>query len=157
MWSNWWNENWQYKLEYWENSVPVPLRPPQIPHDLTRARTQTAAMGNKGLIAWATALPKDTTFSSTVQVGGDQFHAAVTLPTGKGYRCHFGGKLDGHYSRAQCCGERKIPSSYWKLNHSRLALTPSNIPTELFHSCYMPRLSLPYCFIHTNSIITFKN
>jgi hypothetical protein len=27
--------------------VPVPLRPPQIPHDLTWARTRAAAMGSR--------------------------------------------------------------------------------------------------------------
>jgi hypothetical protein len=31
--------------------VPVPLGPPQIPHDLTWARTRTAAVGNRRLTA----------------------------------------------------------------------------------------------------------
>jgi hypothetical protein len=31
--------------------APVPLRPPQIPHDLTWARTRAAAMGNQRLTA----------------------------------------------------------------------------------------------------------
>jgi hypothetical protein len=29
--------------------APVPLRPPQIPNDLTLARTRAAAVGNQGL------------------------------------------------------------------------------------------------------------
>jgi hypothetical protein len=31
--------------------VPVPLCPPQIPHDLTRARTRAAAVGSQLLTA----------------------------------------------------------------------------------------------------------
>jgi hypothetical protein len=34
-----------------ENLPPVPLRPPQIPHDLTRARTRAAAVGSRRLTA----------------------------------------------------------------------------------------------------------
>jgi hypothetical protein len=37
--------------------VLVPLCPPQIPHDLTRDRTQAAAVGSRRLTAWATARP----------------------------------------------------------------------------------------------------
>jgi hypothetical protein len=37
--------------------APVPLCPPQIPHDLTRARTRAAAVGSLRLIAWAMARP----------------------------------------------------------------------------------------------------
>jgi hypothetical protein len=36
---------------------PVPLRPPQIPHDLTRARTCAAAVGSWRPVAWAMARP----------------------------------------------------------------------------------------------------
>jgi hypothetical protein len=36
----------------------VPLCPPQIPHDLNRARTRAAAVGSRRLIAWANARPK---------------------------------------------------------------------------------------------------
>jgi hypothetical protein len=35
----------------------VPIYPPQIPHDLTRARTRAAAVGNRRLTAWAMARP----------------------------------------------------------------------------------------------------
>jgi hypothetical protein len=35
--------------------VPAPLCPPQIPHDLTRARTRTAAVGSQRLTVWAVA------------------------------------------------------------------------------------------------------
>jgi hypothetical protein len=34
--------------------APVPLCPPQIPHDLTRVRTPATAVGNRLLTAWAT-------------------------------------------------------------------------------------------------------
>jgi hypothetical protein len=40
--------------------TPVPLCPPQIPHDLTRARTRTVAVGTWLLTAWAIAWPKPT-------------------------------------------------------------------------------------------------
>jgi hypothetical protein len=36
-------------------SSPVPLRPPQIPHDMTRARTRAAAVGIRRLTAWTMA------------------------------------------------------------------------------------------------------
>jgi hypothetical protein len=35
----------------------VPLRPPQIPHDLTGARTRAAAVGSRRLTAWAMTGP----------------------------------------------------------------------------------------------------
>jgi hypothetical protein len=37
--------------------APVPLYPPQIPHDLTRARTRAAEFGSQRLTAWAMARP----------------------------------------------------------------------------------------------------
>jgi hypothetical protein len=37
--------------------APVPLCPPQIPHDLTWARTRAAAVGIQWLTAWVVALP----------------------------------------------------------------------------------------------------
>jgi hypothetical protein len=43
MWSSRWNENW-------------PLCPPQIPHDLTWARTRAATVGSRRLTAWAMAM-----------------------------------------------------------------------------------------------------
>jgi hypothetical protein len=36
-------------------SAPVPLRPPQFPHDLTRVWTRTIAVESQRLSAWATA------------------------------------------------------------------------------------------------------
>jgi hypothetical protein len=38
--------------------APAPLCPPQISHDLTRARTRAAAVGSQRLIAWAMARPR---------------------------------------------------------------------------------------------------
>jgi hypothetical protein len=38
----------------------APLCPPQIPHDLTRARTRTAAVGSQRLTAWAMSRPLST-------------------------------------------------------------------------------------------------
>jgi hypothetical protein len=38
--------------------APVPLCPPQIPHDLTRVRTRAAAAGSQRLTAWAMTRPK---------------------------------------------------------------------------------------------------
>jgi hypothetical protein len=37
--------------------APVPLCPPQIPHDLTWPRTRAAAVGSRRLTAWAMARP----------------------------------------------------------------------------------------------------
>jgi hypothetical protein len=37
--------------------APVPLCPPQIPHDLTWDRTRAAAVGSQLLTAWAMARP----------------------------------------------------------------------------------------------------
>jgi hypothetical protein len=38
--------------------APVPLRPPQIPHNLVRAGTRAAAVGSRPLTDWAMARPK---------------------------------------------------------------------------------------------------
>jgi hypothetical protein len=40
-----------------EKPVPVPLCPPQIPHGLTRDRTQASALRGQLLTAWAMARP----------------------------------------------------------------------------------------------------
>jgi hypothetical protein len=40
-----------------ENLPPVPLCPPRILHDVTRARSRAAAVGGRRLTAWDTALP----------------------------------------------------------------------------------------------------
>jgi hypothetical protein len=45
------NQNTQRK------PTTVPLFPPQIPHGLTRARTQVAEAGNRRLTAWTMARP----------------------------------------------------------------------------------------------------
>jgi hypothetical protein len=37
--------------------APLPLCPPQIPHDLTWVRTRAAAVGSRRLTAWAMARP----------------------------------------------------------------------------------------------------
>jgi hypothetical protein len=41
----------------WRKLAPVLLCPPQIPHDLTWARTQAAAVGSQRLTAWAMTRP----------------------------------------------------------------------------------------------------
>jgi hypothetical protein len=53
----WFWSNLQRKTKYSEKTCPVPLCPPQIPHDVTRAWTGAAAVGNQRLIAWAMARP----------------------------------------------------------------------------------------------------
>jgi hypothetical protein len=65
-WSSRWNENWQGKRKYSE-PAPVPLCPPQMPHDLTRARTWAAAVGSRRQIAWAVARPRGGVTQSTKQ------------------------------------------------------------------------------------------
>jgi hypothetical protein len=39
----------------WRKPVPMPLRPPQIPQDLTWDRTQAATVGSRRLTVWDTA------------------------------------------------------------------------------------------------------
>jgi hypothetical protein len=46
MWSSRWNENWQGKPKNSEKTCPVPLCPPQIPHEMTWVRTRAAAVGS---------------------------------------------------------------------------------------------------------------
>jgi hypothetical protein len=46
VWSSRWNENSQGKPKYSEKISPVPLCSPQIPHNLTWARTQATAVGS---------------------------------------------------------------------------------------------------------------
>jgi hypothetical protein len=41
--------------------APVPLCPPQIPHDLTWTRTRAVAVGSQRLTAWAMARPSNST------------------------------------------------------------------------------------------------
>jgi hypothetical protein len=41
----------------WRKPAPVALCSPQIPHDLTRARTRAAAVGSQRLTSWAMARP----------------------------------------------------------------------------------------------------
>jgi hypothetical protein len=57
MWRSRWNGNWQGKRKYSEKTCPVPLSPPQIPHDMTWAGTRAAAVGSRRLTAWAMARP----------------------------------------------------------------------------------------------------
>jgi hypothetical protein len=50
---------WQGKTEeLGDKPVPVPLRSPQIPHEMTRARTRASAVRGRLLIAWAMARPR---------------------------------------------------------------------------------------------------
>jgi hypothetical protein len=44
--------------ELGENPVPVSLYPPQIPHELIRARTRASAVGGRRLTAWAMPRPQ---------------------------------------------------------------------------------------------------
>jgi hypothetical protein len=46
--------NWSIRRK----PTPVPLCPPQIPHDVAWARTRTAAVGNRPLTAWVMARSK---------------------------------------------------------------------------------------------------
>jgi hypothetical protein len=58
LWSNSWNEDWQGKPKYSEKkTAPMPLCPPQMPHDFSWDRTRTAAVGSQRLTAWAMARP----------------------------------------------------------------------------------------------------
>jgi hypothetical protein len=53
-----WGSRWMFGRGNWRTSrkpVSVPLCPPQILHDLNRARTRAAAVGSRRLTSWATA------------------------------------------------------------------------------------------------------
>jgi hypothetical protein len=41
----------------WRKPVPLPFRPPHMPHDPTWARTRAAVVGSRRLTAWAMARP----------------------------------------------------------------------------------------------------
>jgi hypothetical protein len=65
---------------------PVVLCPPQIPHDLTRARTQAAVVGSRRLTAWATARPQCKLESNMTSAFHEQkrcytFHVSLSLFT----------------------------------------------------------------------------
>jgi hypothetical protein len=57
VWSSQWNENGQGNRITGRKHSPVPLCPPQIPHDLTWARSPAKAVGRRRLTAWAMAGP----------------------------------------------------------------------------------------------------
>jgi hypothetical protein len=58
LWSGWWNVNWQGKLKYSERKpAPVPLCPPQIPHDLIWNQTRATPVGSQQLTTWRVAQP----------------------------------------------------------------------------------------------------
>jgi hypothetical protein len=48
-----------------EKPVPVPLYPPQIPHELTRDRTRASPVGGRRLTAWAMARPSQRNLTET--------------------------------------------------------------------------------------------
>jgi hypothetical protein len=57
MWSSRWNQNWQGNRSTRRKPAPVPLCPPQIPHDMTWPGTQVAAVGTRRITSWAMARP----------------------------------------------------------------------------------------------------
>jgi hypothetical protein len=57
LWSSQWNEDWHRNRSTRRTPAPVPLCPPQIPHELTWDRTRAAALGSQRLTAWAMARP----------------------------------------------------------------------------------------------------
>jgi hypothetical protein len=54
MWSSRWNKNWQGNRSSRGKYIPVQLCPPQIPHDVTWARTNRLSYGmaNNALVKW---------------------------------------------------------------------------------------------------------
>jgi hypothetical protein len=82
--------NWQGKTDVLgEKPFPVPLRPPQIPHELTRA----SAVRGRRLTAWAMARPqKDREFYvygqvSSASTGGGMFETKCVLPLNGQHLC----------------------------------------------------------------------
>jgi hypothetical protein len=58
-----WNKIDREKPKYSGKTLfPVPLCPPQIPHEMTRNRTRAFAVRGRQLTAWAMARPKDITY-----------------------------------------------------------------------------------------------
>jgi hypothetical protein len=68
--------------------APVPLCPPQIPHDLTWARTRAAAMGSRRLTAWAMAR------------SADESHASLWM-TSPVFTTNMCGQIPSHHQQRQ--------------------------------------------------------
>ena len=41
---HWWDDTDREEPNYWDKTVPVPLRPPQIPHGMSQDRTLISAV-----------------------------------------------------------------------------------------------------------------
>jgi hypothetical protein len=82
VWSN--QNDWQGKSKDSKKPAPVPLCPPQIPHDLAWAWTGAATVGSRRLTAWATTRPSVcilTLFASNLRQGCLRFlRFAPVLP-----------------------------------------------------------------------------
>jgi hypothetical protein len=65
--------------------VPVPLCPLQIPHDLIKARTRAAAVGNQRLTAWAMARPVSSV-ASYAFFASTNAHATIITEPSKFYK-----------------------------------------------------------------------
>jgi hypothetical protein len=111
--SRWWTENWGEKPEYSANPVPVLLCPPQIPHDLTWARTRAAATSR---LSYGTANNELETMSEDEATfkpghysvngcgGSGQSHAPATLFP----RTHCIGVCTGPRAKLDAFERRKI-------------------------------------------------
>jgi hypothetical protein len=80
--------------------APAPLCPPQNPHDQTRARTRAAAVGSRGLTAWAMARPTHK----------HDFHWAGEIKSFRGRKCFVQTMLVTGHRQQNRLG--KIPKSW---------------------------------------------
>jgi hypothetical protein len=61
-----------------KNFSPAPLCPPQIAHNLNRARTRAAAVGSRRITAWAMAQPSYEVLNNVVGSSTDRHFEAFT-------------------------------------------------------------------------------
>jgi hypothetical protein len=69
-WRNWWNDYWQGKPKYSEKTRPSATLSTTHPTWPDRARTRAAAVGSRGLTAWAMALSSSYNFQTKLKLPG---------------------------------------------------------------------------------------
>jgi hypothetical protein len=87
VWSNKWN-TWQRSRSTQRKPASMLLCPTQIPHGMTRAQTQTAAVRSRRLTAWATARQKlqldcEAMYQDTnsIPIGMENWYTVVAINT----------------------------------------------------------------------------
>jgi hypothetical protein len=129
--------------------APVPLCPPQIPYELTRARTRTAVVRSQRLTAWAVArhinlfnsnLTPWSESASELYRPSDRSFSAKCLPTFADKGCHVVSVTDPSGRISQF--SRQEPLLFYQVApqlYSRGWVDP--VPDPLLFSFFSPRKS----------------